>query len=359
MKYFAEFHLICLGCSYLAMAKQTYDEKAITQYLLGSLPEEEIVRLDELSFTDDRFADVLKSVEKDLVDAYIHNELSGPTLDRFKSFYLASPLRREKVKFAQAFQSFAEKAITESEKRERKQVDAAPNKVARLFSFFTFPRPALQWSFAAAALVLLIAGGWLLFENMRLRGQVDQAEIKRDALQQRERELQAQLDGQRSNNSETEKELARVREELAKTEKELEKQKEQERQRIAEQQRASKQTSSLPSVASFILTPQMRGIGGPATLSISNKTDYVAMQLELESDDYPVYRVALRNQANDQIIWRSGKLKARARDESKALFISLRADLLQGQVYFLQVSGISSNGAIEIISDYPFKVVKQ
>src|SRR5688572_18920006 len=92
------------------MSKKTYTSEVIMSYLLGSLPEDEAERFDELSFTDDEFAESLQAAEKDLIDAYVQDELKDAELERFKSYYLASPVRREKVKFAQAFQVFAEKS---------------------------------------------------------------------------------------------------------------------------------------------------------------------------------------------------------------------------------------------------------
>lgn len=90
------------------MSEQTFDQQIVTQYLLGALPEAEAERLDELSVSDDDFAAALSAAEKDLVDAYVQGELTGAELAQFKSHYLTSSLRREKVKFAQAFQVFAE-----------------------------------------------------------------------------------------------------------------------------------------------------------------------------------------------------------------------------------------------------------
>ena len=84
------------------MNKERYNNQIINEYLLGSLPEAEIEALDELSFTDDEFADALRVAEKDLVDAYVQGELGGVELEQFESSYMASPRRLEKVKFAQA-----------------------------------------------------------------------------------------------------------------------------------------------------------------------------------------------------------------------------------------------------------------
>lgn len=348
------------------MSKQIYNDQAITQYLLGSLPAAEAEALDELSFTNDEFADALRTAEKDLVDAYVRGELSGAASEQFKSHYLASPLRREKVKFAQAFQVLAEKnAVTQAAEAqtERPARPATKRKVLGWLSalnLFTAPRPALQWGTAFAALALLVAGSWLVFENTRLRQQMSQTQARRDVLGQREQELQRELEGQRTASAATAQELTRVREEHARLEQELTKQREQ--QRAVEQQRAAKQQqASSPggiSIASFVLAPQMRGTGQIQTVSVPAKTDYVAMQLGLEPNDYPAYRVTLLNQSGHQTLWRSGKLKAKAGGDGKTLSISFPAGLLKPQTYTLQVSGVSANGASEIISDYPFKVVR-
>src|SRR5947207_11833289 len=82
------------------MSKQIYSDESLERYLLGLLPEAETERMDELSFTDDEFAQALKAVEKDLVDAYVQGELSGVNLEQFKTVYLASPFRRDNMQFA-------------------------------------------------------------------------------------------------------------------------------------------------------------------------------------------------------------------------------------------------------------------
>ena len=81
---------------------QQYDEQLVIRYLLGSVPEAEAERLDELSVADEEFASRLAAVENDLVDAYVRGEMAAETRDRFQSYYLSSSRRREKVNFAEA-----------------------------------------------------------------------------------------------------------------------------------------------------------------------------------------------------------------------------------------------------------------
>jgi hypothetical protein len=345
------------------MSKQTHNDQTLTRYLLGALPAAEVERLDELSFTDDGFAEALDAAEKDLVDAYVQDELTGATLERFKSHYLASPLRRDKVKFARVFQLVAEKNV--GAKSLETKAEAHDESVAKRkdfwqrFSsgFLKTPRPALRWGAAFASLALVVAVGWLAFENARLRGQVSQTQARSEEFGRREQELQSELEGRRSAGALTEQELARVREERERLEQELK-----QREAQAAQQRATAQRPSQPGrvgIASFILAPQMRDAAQIREVSVPPDAGYVAMRLELEPNDYSAYRVALINQTGSQTFWRSGPLKARTSGDDKALSVRLRAGLLKPQtVYMLRVTGVSTAGSTEIVGDYPFRVVK-
>lgn len=328
------------------MSDPTYNHQTITQYLLGGLPEAETERLDELSFTDDEFADSLKAVEKDLVDAYVQGELTDADLERFKSHYLASPLRHERVEFARVFQVFGE--------REGVELQAKPSTSSTKRGWFAAlgafiaPRPVLQWSLAAVALVLVIGGGWLVVDNLRLRQQLSQTAARRDALVQREQELRKELEGQRVANSQAEQELARVRDERERLEQELKK----------AQGGAKPSAPGEGSILAVILAPPLRGAGQVPTLSIRPGTNQVAAQLQLEAADYSIYRVALIDPASNQTLWRSGNLKPRVKGERKAIAVSFSAGLLKRQNYILRVAGIPASSGFEIVSDYSFKVVK-
>jgi hypothetical protein len=72
----------------------------LRDYLLGTLEEENAELIEEAVFVNDDLAARLCIVEDDLVDAYVRGHLTGPLLERFEAFYLASPRRRAKVGFA-------------------------------------------------------------------------------------------------------------------------------------------------------------------------------------------------------------------------------------------------------------------
>lgn len=335
------------------MSKQPVDERVITDYLLGASSETETERLDEMSLTDDAFAWRLQAAENDLVDAYIKGQLSEDALARFNSHYLASPRRREKVRFAETFLTFAEKPTIVRTAEPRETIPASPAAGERILPkpsrrrLFTLPRLTLEWGFAAVALLLLLTGGYLILANLRLRNQMAQTQAERAAVDQRAQELQRQLAEQRSSDAETEKELSRVRERLAQLE-----------QQLATGQPSGKAATEQHNlnIIAFNLAPQTRGVGQIVTLSVPPGTDYVALTLTLEADDFPAYQAALRNPATGNIIWRSGRLKTSGQ---RIVRVSLRASLFNPQNYVLELSGISATGTADLVSSYPFRVVRQ
>lgn len=328
------------------MGNPTYHNEVMTRYLLGALPEVESERFDDLSISDEEFAESLSAAEKDLVDAYLQGELTGENRKQFESHYLASPLRREKVQFARALQDWnaMRPAAAVTSKTEIKK----DGWFTGLLGFN--PRP-LAWGLSGLVVILLGVGSWLIFENQRLRRQVSQTQASRDTLAQREQELQKALATQRE--SRTEEELARLRSEHARVEQEL---RELQRADGREQRRSSTSTAS---VASFILAPQLRGVGSIKTVTVPSETERVAIQLELEPNEYSTYIVALIDQASGQVRWRSGRIKAAGASDRKSLSVGFPGRLLRAGIYRIQVSGRSPTGTSEVVSEYPFRVVKQ
>jgi hypothetical protein len=350
------------------------DHQKLTQYLLGSLPAAEAERLDELSVTDDEVAEALRSVENDLIDAYVQDELDAEARAQFKIHYLASATRRERVAFAQDFQAHAEEILarqttkahveTPAEARAETATEAATRqKRSRRFSVwrgFNLSRPAWQWGAALAALALLIVGGWLVFDNVRLRQQSAQTEARAERERQAQ-EAQKEAENQRTTAAQLADERARAeRERLAQEQSQRDQQRIAEQQRIIEQQRAAAQNSSSPgagvgSIASFILAPQVRGGGQVQSISIPTNADHIVMRLRLEPNEFTAYRVTLLDETGVQTLWRSSQLKARGDANDKILNLNFRAQLLKPQTsYVLRVT----NDAGEIVDDYPFRVVK-
>lgn len=294
-----------------------HDDRELTRYLLGALSEAETERLDELSVADDRFAADLDAAENDLVDAYVRGALAGDTLQRFETHYLSSPAGRAKVAFARALRKYPTAGAA------LPHAATAPGRPRAL-------RPPMQWSLAAAAIVLLGVAGYLVAENSRLKRQLLDV---RAGLEGRQQQLEQQLQREQSANADARQELERLRQSLA------------------------QRQAPAPLLAAFVLVPPTRGVGEIPTLSIPRGTGAVSLQINLEADDFPTYRVAVRDPAAGQIIWRSAVLRSAARGGAKALSIALDAALLQPRLYTVEVVGVRASGTAETVGNYPIRIV--
>ena len=73
-----------------------------TSYLLGELTEEEKERFEERCFAEEEWPAELDSVEQELIDAYLCNELNKDQRFRFEKNYLTTDARKTRVLTAQA-----------------------------------------------------------------------------------------------------------------------------------------------------------------------------------------------------------------------------------------------------------------
>lgn len=313
--------------------KPADDAQVLVHYLLGRLPEEESERLDELSIADAEFAWRLRAAENDLVDAYVRGELSGDTLERFRSSYLASAERREKVTFADTLLAFENRTAPAS----HAAAYAPPRPTmgsstpASRWRVLAIPRSIPQWGFVAAALLMAVVAGYFVVENRRLLRQVSHTQAQQATLEQREQDLQRRLQEQTSVTAGVREELTRLRNSLA-----------------------GGRPLRLPS---FLLLPQTRGDGQIATVSVPAPTDQVTLRLGLESDDFPAYQASLKDLSTSQIVWRSDWLKSGSEREGKSVSLHLPTGLLKQQNYTLELAGKPSRGSAQFISSYAFRAV--
>jgi len=288
-----------------------YDERLVVQYLLGSIPEEEATRLDELAFVSDEFAERLRAVEYDLVDAYVKGELSGEVLDRFQLHYLTSPARREKVKFAESLLAWSNRTPEISVRSTRS--------------------PRRRWlipALAFAATCLVLACGYLLYQNSRLRIQMTQTQRDHESLELRERTLERQIAEQR---------LAMA---------------------TVPENKPAPPLQSTENAIALILLPQTRGAGPIPAIVLSSTADRAEFRLELESGDFTGFQAELKDLATNRVLWRSGKLKEESQGDSRRVRVSVPGGLLKPQNYTLELTAIPSAGARELLSSYAFRVVQ-
>jgi hypothetical protein len=329
------------------------DDQQLVRYLLGLLPEDDVERLDEMSIADDEVAWRLRTVENDLVDAYLRGTLTGEMHERFESVYLASPRRRQKVEFAGGLLRAVDRA---SPPEVEAPSEAVPEPVTEQDASLprglssigqTVLRSRGAWMLSAAAALLLCASGALLVRNLQVVRELNESRRERTTLSQRVTDLEQQLKNQEAAHADVIDELERVR-----------------TLQPVVQQPVGIRPSDRPvgpalTTIALALLPMTRSAEAVTTLTIPPGTERVAFDLRLESNEFVLYRAALRDPATGLIAWRSNEVKAPPILESRSLPIVVPAGILKAQHYSIELSGRRRAGADEeMAASYAFKAVR-
>jgi hypothetical protein len=175
------------------------DQQTITKYLLGDLSEEQRDKLEEQYFGDDRLYEEVRAAERDLIDNYAQGKLKGHELQRFESYFLSIPGRRQKVDLARSFNRYVSDTAPVAEKVSWWKSVAALLGLHQPMQLGN----VLRFSVAMALIVVLAGSSWLLLETSRQKKEL--AEIRNQRATQ-DQELQHQRDEAQRANSELEQE---------------------------------------------------------------------------------------------------------------------------------------------------------
>lgn len=327
------------------MVERSDNEKLMERYLLGLLPEAEAVRLEERGLADDEFFAQLQVVEDRLVDSYVTGRLALPEREQFERQYLTSPLGRERVAFARAL--LATVALPEvaaeagAAQAERPKLAVGPAWRERLREIFRVDLWTM--SLAAVSLLLLLFAGWSWLEARRARADLLRERV---ALEQRARELQAQL-ADRQGERET---LSREVEELKRRSDELE-----------------RQLGIAQTDVAFIalLPPDYRGATPAATPKLvltpaKTKAQFTLLVTAAVSEtirqSYPNVRATLVRDGKDHQTLEN--LRLRRVKSGHAFVITLPAANLEPGSYHWELFASGPSGKIPA-GDYSFEVTKR
>ena len=288
----------------------------LIRYLLGALPPDESERLDEHTFVDEEMAERLRALEDELVDAYAAGTLTGERLQRFESYYLASPRRRNKAAFAKGLRGALDRST-----RQPRPVPIAPSKPARHVG------SAYWWPLVTAA-ALVIAGGVLLLQNMTLRRELRDSARQVATADQRTATAYQQL---------------QVEQKAA----------------AAKQTLADARSVQTPAAIALVLLPQTRGVATVPIIAVPASASSVPLNLALEVPGGASYEVALRDPATNRTIWRSPSLARQRLRQTPMVPVALPAELLKAQHYALDLFELGSAHAPEFVSSYAFEVARQ
>ena len=319
------------------MAADLNNEKLIARYLLGDLPEEQQVEIEDRAFADKDYLALVTAVENDLIDEYVRRELSETDRRKFESRFLASAERRKRVEFAKALARVPVAVV--SQPKQWMWRDS-------LYAFLIGLNPAAKLATVGAMLLMLVGGAWLFAETMRLRNQLAQQQAQN---QTRQNQLQQQVETERRRNEELNARLTQEKQ-----------QREQSDESLRQLSETENTAPERPVIASLTLLPGLsRGGGQKSSLILAENARLVRLQIGIDPDEpYKTFAVELRTVAGRQV-WTRENLTARTRGRARAVSLTLPASALKSGDYELRLSGRQEGGESEDVGFYYFDVKKR
>ncbi len=324
------------------MMETDIQEKIIFRYLLGDLPEAEQLALEQEFFAEGGKLEQIWALENQLLDRYVRGGLTPLERNLFEINYLASPVHRQRLAFAETLVQAAD-----SGKDERAGDFEKPHSVTWWTAFLGSFRGNLVQGGLAAALLLLVAGGfWLFTESARLREQLNQLKDERASEQRRTQELETEIAKEREKRDRLAAELESLR------------QKQSEFLNQPALQTPSNQVEH-HSVASFFLSPlNLRSEGETQQLKIPKETTEVRLQMKIQEPEARNFRVSLRT-VEGAVVWSGSAGFARA-PENRGTTIAVRIPVNKFSVneYILTLSAQNGASQSQEIARYFFRVIK-
>jgi hypothetical protein len=91
------------------MARNYDEQSSIRQYLLNRLTGDEQELIEQRLLTEEGCFEDLEIAEDELIDEYIAEKLSPDERERFEQYFLATPERRQKVRFSRSLNRYLKK----------------------------------------------------------------------------------------------------------------------------------------------------------------------------------------------------------------------------------------------------------
>ena len=327
------------------MERQPDYEQLCEQYLLGELSEAEQATVEEAYFADDSLFERFLAVKDDLLDAYSRGDLTGEKLERFERHYLTSKARRQGVEEAreliQTATTSSLNTITAPSESPELAETAGLSWSEWFARKFSLP-PVLLPVGLVAALLLLIAAGWIVVRQLQDRGD------RRSPEQAQNPPTPAPTSGTNENrlqpaptpsiNNGSERASASPA--------------------PSPSVKPSNSPPTLPpaQIASLTLLPvSARDTGSANSLNLSTQVRIVRLNFVFSDARFDSFEASVRTVDGQPVIHRGG-LKATSNEAGKTVTITLDASLLRRQDYIATLLGRLKNRRSQIIAEYYFRV---
>jgi hypothetical protein len=331
------------------MTTDLNNEELIVRYLLGELPEEQQIAIEDRAFADSEYLAAVTAIENDLIDEYVRHELSGNDRLRFEERFLASAERRKRVAFAKALSEVHSEVAVPV-----KNVVSPATSWSWRDSFYAFLNglnPAARFAVVAAMILLVVGAAWLFTETQRLRGQLAQLQADNQSRQNQRQALEQQIEQERRRNEELNARLNQEKQQREQSDESL--------RQLSETADATNPPPR-PVIASLTLLPGLaRGGGQKPNLVLPDKARLVRLQVGIDPEEqYKTFAVEVRTLSGRQV-WTRENLSARNRRGTRAIGITLPATALKPGDYELRLRGTTEGSGTEDVGFYYFTVKKE
>jgi hypothetical protein len=315
---------------------KTYSDNHLTirEYLLGTLTLKNQRRVEETLLTSQQYFNELLAGEDDLIDDYLGGGLTGAERTRFENYFLATPERIAKLKFARLLRSYLDEGesveaapVASTDSRADSHADShadsradsradAPSFRQSVSAFLKTVHPAVRFSLAAV-LLLILCGGALIGI---MRWQQSNGTTDRLARTAPPEASPAASPGANRNAP----------------------------------ARPASETPRPPIFAATLSPGLVRSSGATKRIVVPRGANTVQLRLELMADDYPRYRALLKT--DEREIFAVEQLQAEAAKGERHVALNLPAQLLTPADYQVVLSGETGDGRLEDIGKYVFRV---
>jgi len=329
------------------MKDEADNEKLLTRYLLGRLPEEQQLQVEGEFLSDDQRYDRLLALEDELFYDYAQNKLSPDEREQFEKRFLSSEQNRKRAMIASALaDKMSESASVE--KAEQGVADREPQRFGQsLKSYFVAQSAAMKVSLAALATVSL-ALIWLVICVVRLQNEFNRFQAQRaaqeDRLQQQARQERARADELSLKLERETGQNAMLRQELSKM-----------------QAQSGGQGERPPSVISLVLAPSIVRDQAPGIrkLYLSQGARLLKLLLKLKGEvEYKSYQATLLT-AEGVERWSQDMLQAHRTGTGRSIELWLPTKTLAPGDYELRLKGYASDGTLEETGDYYYLSIRR
>lgn len=306
------------------MGLSSEHKQEVTRYLLGTAAVDEQAALEDKYFSDPGFFEQVVAVEKELLDDYARDRLSADERGLFERHYLSHSKRRSRAMAASAL-------ATKLNRLSHPKVESGALSWRR--NLFTgFHSRTLAFGMALATIMMALGIAWLWLESRRLRSELEQSQVARVAVEQRQKELQGLLDEQKDRSDRLKADLEKIN---------------------MSQERPV--TPSAPAFASLLLTAGMVREGDSTDaprILVPPGAEQLRLQLKIGEISYRRYRLSVER-SDGRMIRSFDNLKP---SSGKIFTIALPITLFTDGEYVLVLNGRNDNGEVDQLSKSLFRV---